>query len=202
MWVLARVGPVARPATGSQLRAGSRRRLAWALASIAAAAVLIAPPAAGAPAATSAAGPAAATSAAPAYQAPLPGALRVLAAFDPPATAYSAGHRGVDLAAAPGSSVRAAAAGVVRFAGMVAGRGVVVIEHSDGISTEYEPIAPQVDADEPVLAGQVIGVLSGTHARCQPASCLHWGARRGTDYLDPMSLLAALGPVRLVPWRP
>ena len=31
-------------------------------------------------------------------------------------------------------------------------------------------------------------------------TCLHWGARRGDTYLDPLSLLRPLGPVRLLPW--
>ncbi len=52
----------------------------------------------------------------------------VVAGFDPPLSAYGAGHRGVDLAGAPGQQVRAAAAGRVTFAGSLAGRGVVVVE--------------------------------------------------------------------------
>jgi murein DD-endopeptidase MepM/ murein hydrolase activator NlpD len=124
----------------------------------------------------------------------------VVRAFDPPATPYGAGHRGVDLATSPGEQVRAAADGVVSFAGTVAGRGVVVLRHRDGISTEYEPVAAAVSAGTVVRRGDVLGPVHGRHGRCRRDRCLHWGARRDGDYLDPMSLLARLGPVRLLPW--
>jgi murein DD-endopeptidase MepM/ murein hydrolase activator NlpD len=133
------------------------------------------------------------------YRIPLSGAVRVLTGFSAPASEYGPGHRGVDLAAGDGSPVRAAGPGVVRFAGSIAGRGVVVVSHPDGLSTEYEPVAAAVRSGQSVLAGEVIGQVSGRHAGCAPAGCLHWGARRGTVYLDPMSLLGTLGPVRLMP---
>jgi hypothetical protein len=134
------------------------------------------------------------------YRAPLPGPLVVLRRFEPPPTAYAAGHRGVDLAAPRQAAVVAAAAGRVTFAGQVAGRGLVVIAHPDGIRTEYEPIRPVVVAGQAVTSGQLLGRLSGTHGRQPPDRCLHWGARRADTYVDPMSLLRALGPVRLLPW--
>jgi murein DD-endopeptidase MepM/ murein hydrolase activator NlpD len=84
----------------------------------------------------------------------------------------------------------------------VADRGIVVVTHPDGIRTEYEPVHPLVTRGQAVARGDPIGAVSGSHAACAPASCLHWGARRGDSYLDPMSLLNALGPlgtVRLIP---
>jgi murein DD-endopeptidase MepM/ murein hydrolase activator NlpD len=134
------------------------------------------------------------------YREPLD-TIRVLTPFSPPAEQYGAGHLGVDLAASAGVSVQAAGAGVVRFAGSVAGRGVVVLIHPDGISTEYEPVAAVVRPGQRVMAGQRIGTVHGSHRSCVPASCLHWGARRGGAYLDPLSLLAPLGVVRLLPSR-
>jgi murein DD-endopeptidase MepM/ murein hydrolase activator NlpD len=133
------------------------------------------------------------------YSAPVPAPFRVVRGFSPPATRYGAGHLGVDLAAAPGRAVAAAADGTVTFAGPVAGRGVVVVAHADGIRTEYEPVTPLVHAGQAVRRGAVLGRLSGHHPGCA-TSCLHWGARRGAVYLDPLSLLVALGPVRLLPW--
>jgi murein DD-endopeptidase MepM/ murein hydrolase activator NlpD len=135
------------------------------------------------------------------YRPPLAGQLVVLRRFDPPTTPYGPGHLGVDLASATGGLVLAAGAGTVRFAGPVAGRGVVVVVHPDGISTEYEPVRPLVRAGAAVSAGQPIGRLSGSHRGCSTA-CLHWGARRGGHSIDPLSLLRPLGPVRLLPWHP
>ncbi len=136
----------------------------------------------------------------PLYQAPVAGELRVLTPFNPPAERYGRGHLGVDLAASAGVAVLAAGGGTVRFAGPVAGRGVVVLVHPDGVSTEYEPVAAAVRAGQRVRACQRIGVLRGVHRSCAPAPCLHWGTRRGEAYLDPMSLLKPLGVVRLLPW--
>lgn len=135
------------------------------------------------------------------YAAPLPPPLRVLRGFVPPPSPYAAGHRGVDLAAQNGVVVRAAGTGRVSFAGAVAGRGVVVVVHADGVRTEYEPVRPLVRAGQPVTRGQPIGLLHGRHGTCRPDGCLHWGARRGGRYFDPLALLRPLGPVRLLPWR-
>ncbi|MEP7020340.1 MAG: M23 family metallopeptidase [Pseudonocardiales bacterium] len=135
-----------------------------------------------------------------AYATPISGRVTVLRAFRAPPGPYSAGHRGVDLGSGPGQAVLAAAAGRVRFAGAVAGRGVVVIEHADGVLTEYEPVTPAVSVGEQVSRGQPIGRVSGTHGACEPGRCLHWGARRDSAYFDPMALLVRLGPVRLLPW--
>lgn len=154
-----------------------------------------------APAATSpgSTGPVAPAPPAPiAYRAPVE-PMRVLRGFEPPPTPYGPGHRGVDLAVTPGQPVRSAGGGVVSFAGSVAGRGVVVIAHADGVSTEYEPVAPSVTAGAAVAAGAVIGRVAGTHDGC-PDACLHWGARRDGSYFDPLTLLRRLGPVRLLPW--
>ncbi|MDT4913221.1 MAG: hypothetical protein QOC66_2349 [Pseudonocardiales bacterium] len=132
------------------------------------------------------------------YTAPV-SPLRVVRGFRPPENRYGAGHRGVDLGVDLNTTVRTAGAGVVRFAGPVAGRGVVVVLHADGISTEYEPVTPSVRAGAVVRSGQIIGHVHGTHRGC-PAACLHWGARRGGEYLDPLALLRPLGPVVLLPW--
>ena len=132
------------------------------------------------------------------YRAPvLP--VQVLRRFDPPASRYGRGHRGVDLLVGSDGLVRAAGAGTVTFAGAVAGRGVVVIAHADSIRTEYEPVAARVHRGDRVRAGDVIGRLVGVHAGCT-GRCLHWSARRGQAYFNPLLLLDALGPVRLLPW--
>lgn len=134
------------------------------------------------------------------YALPVAGAARVVAGFDPPRTRYGPGHRGVDLAVIAHGVVGAAADGRVVFAGPVAGRGVVVIAHRDGITTEYEPLRAEVRAGSTISRGSVIGTVSGSHRSCAPDACLHWAARRGPVYVDPLALLVPLGTVHLVPW--
>lgn len=129
---------------------------------------------------------------------PLPGSA-VSRPFVPPTSAYGPGHRGVDLAGASGATVAAADAGVVGYAGLLAGRPVVSIEHADGLRTTYEPVRPTVEAGRHVTAGQPIGVLEPGHPGCPAPACLHWGARRDADYLDPLTLLGGV-EVRLLPW--
>lgn len=130
----------------------------------------------------------------------------VVRGWNPPATPYGPGHRGVDLAAAPGSPVRAVAAGRVVFAGRVAGQGVISIAldgtGSPALRTTYEPVSPRVEPGDRVTAGQVVGLLETGSGHC-PGSCLHWGLRRAGTYLDPLSLLSPAllhsGPSRLLP---
>lgn len=117
--------------------------------------------------------------------------------FAPPESRYGAGHRGVDLVAPPGAPVLAAGAGRVSFAGMIAGRGVVVVVHG-ALRTTYEPVAASVAVGTLVGAGDVIGTLEPGHLGCAAAACLHWGLRRGEQYLDPLRLVQR-GPVRLLP---
>ena len=144
-----------------------------------------------------------ATSARPsvrAWQWPLAGRPPVLRRFDPPASSYGPGHRGVDLGGAPGDPVLAAGAGVVVYAGVLAGRGVVSVQHANGLRTTYEPLAVAVAGGAAVFRGAVLGRLRGGHAGCPWPACLHWGLRRGETYLDPLSLVRR-GPVRLLPLR-
>ena len=134
------------------------------------------------------------------YVAPVTGAMRVVRGFEPPPSPYSAGHRGVDLATSTGEPIRAAGPGTVSFAGQVAGRGVLVIAHPDGVRTEYEPVAPTVRPGDQVRSGQPVAIVTGAHPNCSPDGCLHWAARRDGRYLDPLTLLGRLGQVRLLPW--
>lgn len=146
-------------------------------------ALLIAPPAG---AATHIIAPA------PAWQWPIPGAA-VVRGFDPPPKPWMAGHRGVDLAARELTVVAAAGDGVVAFAGFVATRPLVSIDHPNGLRTTYEPIEPLVSAGDRVSAGDPIGRLLNGHS-----GSLHWGLKRGDTYLDPLALVGR-ARVRLLP---
>ena len=113
--------------------------------------------------------------------------------FRPPATPFGPGNRGIDYATTPGTPVRAAAPGEVAFAGSVGGGLHVVVRHADGIRTSYSFLAAVgVRRGEWVAAGQTVGVA---------ASSLHFGARRGDAYIDPLTLLGGSNGrrVHLVP---
>ncbi|RZB15606.1 M23 family metallopeptidase [Streptomyces sp. F001] len=130
----------------------------------------------------------------------------VLRGWDPPATPYGRGHRGVDLAAPPGTPVRAVAAGRVSFAGRVAGKGVVSVEltgtGAPPLRTTYEPVRASVRQGAEVQAGEVLGTIEPTGSHCT-VTCMHWGLLKEATYLDPLSLLPPSllhrGPSRLLP---
>ncbi|MXG88040.1 M23 family metallopeptidase [Nocardioides flavescens] len=124
----------------------------------------------------------------------------VVTHFDPPADPYAAGHRGVDLLGHPGQVVATALAGSVTYAGLLAGRGVVVVDHGT-TRTTYQPVSASVTVGTSLAAGDPIGTLELPGSHCFPRSCLHWGWIEGETYLDPL-LLVGGGPVRLLPlWR-
>ena len=188
----------------------TRRRSATAallLALVTAVVALGTVPAVAAATATAASGPTAGTGGARAgapgaaggdWRWPLAGTPVVTREFQRPLTRFSAGHRGVDLAAVPGQPVLAAGAGAVGFAGMVGGRGVVTVVHGE-LRTTYEPVTASVVAGQQVGAGDQLGAVAAGHASCLPGqACLHWGLRRGEEYLDPLALLGR-PRVRLLP---
>lgn len=141
--------------------------------------------------------PALAASGQSAWAWPLQPTPRVVAAFDPPQEVWHAGHRGVDLLGSGGQSVVAIGSGRVTFAGPLAGRGVVVVDHGELRST-YEPVLAQVTVGERVPAGQPLGILQSVRSHCAPQTCLHLGLKRGQTYLDPLDVLPAR-EVRLKP---
>ncbi|MEU3075617.1 murein hydrolase activator EnvC family protein [Streptomyces laurentii] len=124
----------------------------------------------------------------------------ILRRWEPPPGPYAAGHRGVDLAAPPGTPVRAPAAGTVAFAGQVGGHGVLTLTlagtGTPPLRTTYGPVDPLLPAGSAVRAGDLIAhVTAGDHC---PRTCLHWGLLRGDTYLNPLGLLGT-GPSRLLP---
>lgn len=129
----------------------------------------------------------------------------VLRLFDAPAPNWKPGHRGVDLAGVQGQPVYAAAPATVVFAGVLAGRPLVSLQHPGGLRTTYEPVDAAVRAGQRVDATTALGRLRPGHGGCGAPACLHWGAMWGpasrADYVDPLGLLAAT-PVRLKPLPP
>lgn len=117
--------------------------------------------------------------------------------FSAPPSEYGAGHRGVDLAGRSGQTVRSALPGTVSFAGRIAGRGVVVVQHGD-TRTTYQPVTATAPVGTSVTAGGAIGTLDLVGSHCFPRACLHWGWLRAEVYLDPLGLVGAVR-VRLLP---
>ena len=124
----------------------------------------------------------------------------VVRTFDAPQPNWQRGHRGVDLAGSPGQTVYAAAPGTVVFAGELAGRPLVSVQHPGGLRTSYEPVRAAVRTGTVVAAGSALGTLVAGHPGC--TSCLHWGAMWGAssnaDYVDPLGLVAST-QIRLKP---
>ncbi|MYV54805.1 peptidoglycan DD-metalloendopeptidase family protein, partial [Streptomyces sp. SID3212] len=108
----------------------------------------------------------------------------------------------VDLAAAPGTAVRAAAAGRVLYAGRVAGRGVLSITLTNTgdppLRITYEPVDPLVAKGDEVAAGEVVARRAVTPWHCA-RGCVHWGLRRGDVYVNPVSLLPGSELTRPLP---
>jgi murein DD-endopeptidase MepM/ murein hydrolase activator NlpD len=126
----------------------------------------------------------------------------VIRTFDKPEQVWSAGHRGIDIAATAGSPIVAAASGYVSWTGVIAGVASITVTHNDGLRTSYLPVASNVVTGQKVAAGEVIGVLLAGHTAT--ADCLHLGLRRGDEYLDPLTWLSTssvrtAGHVRLLP---
>lgn len=150
----------------------------------------------------------------PAYVLPVPGAgagaglsrteLRasgwLVHDFDAPSERWGAGHRGVDLSAAPGAAVFAPRAGTVSFIGVVVDRPLMVLTHDDGRRSTLEPVTTDLAVGDRVQRGDPVAVLAPVpSSHCAPQWCLHWGVRRGDDYLDPLALARVVEAVVLLP---
>lgn len=116
--------------------------------------------------------------------------------FIAPATAYSTGHRGIDVAASAGAEVRAPADGVIRFAGWVVDRPVLSIDHGGGVISSYEPVRSPLTVGAVVRRGDVIGVLESGHCA---TPCLHLGVRVDGAYLSPLLFLGGQPRAVLLP---
>lgn len=135
----------------------------------------------------------------PAWSWPLSPRPAVLRAFDPPARPWLSGHRGVDIEAAfDGAPLLSPAAGTVSFVGTVVDRPVITIDHGNGLRSSFEPVASSLTAGAAVAEGEVLGQVQAGH--CGPAPpCLHWGVRRGEDYVNPLAFVMDLRPSVLLP---
>ncbi len=111
---------------------------------------------------------------------------------------YGPGHRGLDIAAAPNTVVRAAHEGEVSFAGVVAGMRTVSIRHFTGWTTSYSYLsAIAVRAGDRVVRGETLGTVGRLHGSDQTG--VHFALRLGEEYIDPAPFMVGVGPVLLPP---
>ncbi|PTL73718.1 hypothetical protein C1I63_13290 [Rathayibacter caricis DSM 15933] len=127
---------------------------------------------------------------------PVPGFV-VVEPWQAPEHRYAAGHRGIDLEATAGAPVVAATGGTVSFAGRVVDRGVVSIEHADGLVSSVEPVEATVSAGAFVAPGDVIGTVGGG-GHCD-ARCVHLGVREDGEYVSPMRFFGGIPRAVLLP---
>ncbi|HWE98920.1 MAG TPA: M23 family metallopeptidase [Caulobacteraceae bacterium] len=106
-------------------------------------------------------------------------------------------HKGVDFACRPGTSVYAAASGVVARADVAAGYGnLLVLTHEAGMETRYahlQSFAPGVVVGAHVVQGQLVA-LSGDTGRVTGPH-LHYEIRKNGAPQDPLTYVAAQSSV-------
>jgi murein DD-endopeptidase MepM/ murein hydrolase activator NlpD len=110
-----------------------------------------------------------------------------------PLTGESRFHRGVDLRAAYGAEVPAAAPGTVVFAGERGTYGnLVVVRHDGGVETRYAHLsATAVGAGEQVEAGTPIGRVGSTGRSAAPH--LHFEVLVNGERVDPAAWAGRVG---------
>jgi murein DD-endopeptidase MepM/ murein hydrolase activator NlpD len=128
---------------------------------------------------------------------PVEGSFRLDRPFVAPVHDYGPAHRGIDILPSGSSAVTAPAGGIVAFSGVVAGRGIVTIDHGDGLVTTLEPVTSGLRPGIPVARGDTVGDLSlGGHA--DPGR-LHFGVRWNGEYVNPLLLLDGVPRAILLP---
>jgi murein DD-endopeptidase MepM/ murein hydrolase activator NlpD len=107
----------------------------------------------------------------------------VIDPFRPPAHIGAPGNRGLEYGSSDGQVVSAAASGYVLFAGPVAGRKAITIQHRDGVRTTYTGLLEIWVTD---------GMNVNQYSAIAVASAgFHFGARVNDQYLDPQILIDA-----------
>ncbi len=121
---------------------------------------------------------------------PCPASSRITSTFgsrESPTEGASSYHKGIDIGAATGSKVIAAASGEVVIATYSASAGnYVMISHGSGVYTVYMHMSSiAVSEGQEVSQGQTIGAVGSTGY--STGSHLHFGVRKNGSYVDPMS---------------
>ena len=122
--------------------------------------------------------------------------LTVLAPFDLSRGQYQSGHRGIDVGATEGDSIRSPTGGTVSFTGSVAEKPVLSIQVDHRTVLSFEPLVSHLAAGDHVSRGELLGtVASGGHCA---SSCLHLGVRVNGEYTNPVRYFWP--KAKLLPW--
>lgn len=126
----------------------------------------------------------------------------VIRPFDPPESPYGAGHRGIDIAAPPGTTVRAPHSATVAFAGKVGGELFVTLDHGGELQSTYSWLGSTlVRKGDVVILGQPIATTGVGHAGSSVPH-LHLGVKLAGAYVDPMDYLGPAGVQDLIRLAP
>jgi len=126
----------------------------------------------------------------------------VVRGFEPPSSPYGPGHRGIDIATPIGTVVRAPAAGVVSFAGQIAGQRYVTIDHGGGLLSTCSFLSGLlVHRGDLVAEGEAVA-LSGAGHPGDAIPDLHFGVRLNGQYVDPLDYLGPANVVDLIRLAP
>ena len=126
------------------------------------------------------------------WSAPVDGPI--VRSFEPPERPFGPRHLGVDYAAGPGTSVRAASDVVVVFAGRTGPSWAVSVQHPGARRTTYAYLRRiRVTPGWPVRGGAVLGESGGTGPG-HGAGVVHFGYRVNGREADPAALFQAPPP--------
>ena len=81
--------------------------------------------------------------------------------------------------------------------GFVVDRPVLTVDHGNGLRSSFEPVESTHRPGDAVREGSVVGRTLPGH--CGGTPCLHWGLRRGDQYLNPVAFVTDLRPSVLLP---
>lgn len=124
---------------------------------------------------------------------PVPASSRITSRFgdrEAPVEGASTSHKGIDIGAEEGSSIKAAESGTVVIASYSQSAGnYVMISHGGGVYTVYMHLSEiYVSEDEEVSKGDTIGTVGSTGYSTGPH--LHFGIRIDGSYDDPLNYVA------------
>jgi murein DD-endopeptidase MepM/ murein hydrolase activator NlpD/pimeloyl-ACP methyl ester carboxylesterase len=126
---------------------------------------------------------------------------KIVKGFSASKTQYGPGHRGTDFEAKIGEKVSAVAPGQVIFAGLVAGKLYVSINHGNDIVSTYHLATKTVKVADIVTKGQLIGTV-GEPLPNDEVNTFHFSMRIKDVYVDPMLYITGTIPVREISLTP